>query len=691
MHEFFSRVKKIIIVSVVFLFPLFFLPLTYEFFLTHKLYLLAFAGLLLLLVSTIEFIFSRQLVWRKNIFDNFVFLFVLVVGLSNLISSPNKIQALLNANFGLVMLLSLTVLYYYLSRQKNLNIFSVFLASSGLVSILTIVFFFQPFQNINLPVGWEFLNNRLFTPLGSYLDLVIFLGFAACLLVAKTLTASTDKKTKQALVYPVFMVVIVVALALAIYTILKPNANSKLTASPLLFPPASTSWYAAVETLKNPVNALFGVGIDNFSAIFTKVKGIEYNQSNLWQINSFSSSRSGLLHIFTESGLVGFAVFGFLLVFFVRTMLQNNSDKTHKQLTLNILQENPYLPAGLLTVLVFIILPSSLVMFFLLYFLLSEIAKIKNRNSEESVVGLAQILPLYIALFVLSLAVVAVLSYLLGRAYLAEYYFKKSLNGFVRNNVKELYDNQRQAIILNSRIERFRINFSQTNLAIANNIASKASSSAKATQDKQPANQLSEEDRQTIAQAIQTAIAEVKAAVSLNPQKAANWENLALIYRNILTVAQGADSWTISAFQRAIVLDPQNPIYRLNLGGVFYTLENWDDASNLFSQAVSLKPDWSNAHYNLAWASFQKTNYKLAVSEMQNAIKLLDANTAKEDMARAQKELEEFKKKLPVEEQKTEDTSQKTDKQEKQLVLPTAAPTIEPKVKLPENSSPEEK
>ena len=61
--------------------------------------------------------------------------------------------------------------------------------------------------------------------------------------------------------------------------------------------------------------------------------------------------------------------------------------------------------------------------------------------------------------------------YLLVRACLAEFYFHKSLTA---KNVKEIYDNQRLAIITNPFIERYRLSFSRTNLLIANSLAAKA-------------------------------------------------------------------------------------------------------------------------------------------------------------------------------------------------------------------------
>jgi len=283
--------------------------------------------------------------------------------------------------------------------------------------------------------------------------------------------------------------------------------------------------------------------------------------------------------------------------------------------------------------------------------------------------------PIYIGTVVISFGIIIGTGYLLSRAYASEYFFKKSADGVVNNDIKKVYDNQRQAVILNPYIERFRSNFSQTNLLIANNLAQKK------------ANTITEQDKQTITQAIQAAISEAKAVVALNPQKAENWQNLALIYLNIINAAQGADSWTISAYQRAILTDPQNPSYRVGLGGVYYSMKKYDDALKFFEQAISLKPDWPNSNYNYAWANFQVKNYPQAVNAMQNTLSLINPKTNKADYEKVQKELDDFKKMLPKEEEKKQGGNTQSD-----LNLPTPpAAQISPMIELPKDASPEAK
>ena len=253
------------------------------------------------------------------------------------------------------------------------------------------------------------------------------------------------------------------------------------------------------------------------------------------------------------------------------------------------------------------------------------------------------------------------------------------------------YTDKQGALVQNPFVERYHMSYSQLNLLIANNIASKAQPPRQ--KEGEPAAkpiELSEQDRQNISQAIQAAISESKAVVQLNPYKAINWMNLAATYRNIIGVAQGADAWTISAYNRAITLDPQNPLYRIEFGGLMFAFKSYDDASRLFEQAVTIKPDYANAHYNLSWTMFQKENYQGAAAEMQNVVKLLDPKKDEADYKRAVADLEEMKKKLPKEEAKTEDTQ--TEQKTNKLALPTPpAGNLEPKLQLPKDASPEAK
>ncbi len=664
---------------IIFLLPLFFLPITQEFFYLNKLYLLAFGVFFLLLLSFIQFVLSKKISWQTLPSDMPVVLFLISIALSIIIVSPNKIQAILNPNFGLLMFFVLTLFYFYLSRQPQTKNFYLFLSISTLfLSCFSFIFFFQPLKNINLPNNLAFLKNPNFNPLGSSLDLVIFLGFSTLYQLTYILSSRqsiNNEKKSSLIIHYSLLFIHLVAISLNLYLIFKPV--NQLTSQPanqstgIVLPPARLSWYAAVEILKQPLTAFFGVGVDSFSSIFTRVKDISYNQSPLWQFYSFNSSRSAILHLITETGLFGLASFLLILVALWKLLLEKEAPE--KKMVFY------YLIAVLL------LFPSSLPVWFLFFFFLATSAQESVNKISIHQLNLAQFPPVVFSFAFVWAAFIFAGGYFLGRSYLAEYYYKKGLEGIIKNNAKEVYDNIRQAIILNPYIERFRVDFSQINLIIANNIVQRATQNQKNGQN-QKQNPLTETDRQNISQAIQAAINEAKAAVSLNPNKAQYWENLANIYRNVINFAQQADLWTISAYQRSIVLDPQNPFYRLSLGGVYYSLANYEEASKIFEQVIALKPDWVVGHYNLAWADYQRGNYKRAVSEMENVLSLLDPKKDKVDYEKAKSELEEFKKKLPQEEKTATESGQPS-----QLNLPTPIPTRQPVINLPKEASPEAK
>jgi len=339
-----------------------------------------------------------------------------------------------------------------------------------------------------------------------------------------------------------------------------------------------------------------------------------------------------------------------------------------------------------LTVLLF---PPSLIVWFLFFVTLASIKQSAQKSPQSY--DLSQIVPLYIITALVWLIIVGSGAYFLGRAYAAEYYFKNFLVSFNKNKGEDAYRYLRQAIISNPYIESYRISFSQLHLLIANNLAIKIRNQKTEKDQAGKQTEQQETDRQNFSQSIQLAISEAKGAVSLNPQNARNWENLAEIYRNIIGFTQGADVWTISAYQRAIVADPQNPNYRLNLGGVYYSLASYDDAKNMFQQTVVLKPDWPNAYYNLAWASYQKKDYQQAVNAMEGVLRLLDPVKNKDDYNKAKKELEDFKTKVSQEQPSTEEGTKKEQNAEN-LNLPSPIPTVnQPPIQLPKEASPEAK
>ncbi len=667
----FNLTLNILVISFLFLFPVFFLPITREFLIYSKYYLLVFFVLTLFFVSLSKFVLTKKMTWTSNPALQSFLLIILAYILSIVLSSPNKIQAVFRPQYGLVMILGMMAYYLYASntfKKAFINPILV-LSGSGLVaSLIAMVMLVDPFRNANLPAFWGFLQNTSFNTVGSSIDLLSFLVFVlvgAAFYMFRLKRAGHHRHDENKGIVVLLSVVIgaiVLTMAFSLFSI----AQSILTSgAQVIIPPFSLSWYAAIEVLKNPLTAVFGVGVDNFSVIFTKVRDINYNVSSLWQVNSFSTSRSTVLHILTELGLLGLTGFSILFFSIYRKLGKAKIENAALFITSAVL---------------LLLLPPSIMSFFMFFVALAlVVSDLRNEEKfEEYEVDLTRLVPAHIGLSVIGFLFIGTSIYFIGKNFLAEVYFKRSIDAIAENSLQKLYDNQRKAVEYNPYNEEFRRNFSQTNLLVANNIAAKG------------AEQITDADRQTIAQTLQIAISEAKSAVALNPGRVTNWQNLATVYRQILNAVQQAPLWTISSYQQAILLDSYNPTLRLELGSVYYLLQQYDQAQRLFEQAVSLKPDWANAHYNLAWAYYQKELYGNAVQQMQIVTDLLDPAQAQEDYKRAQKDLEmmrEAAQQAASGAEGGEETEEDTQSSELNLPTPPTA-TVEPRLELDEDSAP---
>ena len=56
----------------------------------------------------------------------------------------------------------------------------------------------------------------------------------------------------------------------------------------------------------------------------------------------------------------------------------------------------------------------------------------------------------------------------------------------------------------------------------------------------------------------------------------------------------------ISAYERALQLDPASSGAWLNLGTVHYNQRHWSEAEECYGKALAARPEYALAHYNLA-------------------------------------------------------------------------------------------
>lgn len=649
----FGNLEKYTLYVVLLLAPLAVLPLFPNPFGVTKVALLSFGVGIALLLKAINTIVKGKLTIGVGKFDIGVLFLLVSYILSAVLKTPNKIEAFFAPGTATVVI-SAALVYFLVNTYKKgekENFFVVLFVSSLLISLVNLLAFSGLLARIpQLPA---FAKDTLFTSLGGHLPAAIFLvsllPFGIGLLVRES-----DYVKKVFWAVSVFVVLL--GLGISVFTVLPGKETS-----PRLLDYA-TSWSVSVDTLKE--SPILGAGPDNYLTAFNRFRPISYNQTELWNTR-FTSARSFYLTLLTEAGILGAAGVVFILLTLYRLIKEVKiaevlSFKKAKYSSLVSL-------TALLTLFVFFSATvTNLALLFVILGLATASKKIDlNLSAKETGSPLAERLPAILV----SLPVIAGLlafGYYGQRALAAEATFKRSLDALAANDGTTTYEAMRQSISLNPYVDRYHASYTQVNLAIAQNLAQKED--------------LTDEDRQTIAQLIQQAIREAKATVTLNPQRSGNWQLLANTYRSIVAFAQGADTFAIQSYNQAIALDPINPNLRIALGGMYYALGNYDQAIRAFELAVVAKPDLANAHYNLAAALREKGDIEEAINEMTTVLSLVERDSQDYEIAKA--ELENLEQRQ---------TSGELEEGES-LQPPQGAeePAIEPPLELPEDSNPPE-
>ncbi len=426
-----------------------------------------------------------------------------------------------------------------------------------------------------LTVSTVFLN-PLFSPAGSVLAQTIYL--AILLPLALGMVLKKDKThSPGALFNLVAAITIALGIALGSYTL--ANNNPALLET-------GTAWKVATGAISQSLPAaLFGVSPAHYVDAFTQHRGTEFNSSPLWN-SRFATSSNFYLYLLTTLGIAGLATFAWIMVRFAVVLKK----RLESDVTTNL--EKGLLGSLATCLVLFALLPAPTVTLFAFFALLGLLVSYYHHEeikafawTKEGFYGSQNVRAVItVAAAVLTIAT----TYGLGRFILADYYFGRSLQAAQANLGSDTYNLQIQAITHNEWNDNYHSAYAQTNLALADSLATQPN--------------LTDQQKQTVVQLVQQAIREGRIAAALEPNRAGQWENLSFIYRNLINFAEGADQWSVATQNQAIALDPLQPRLKLDLGGIYFAAGDYQTAAQIFAQAVNLKPDYANAHYNLAQA-----------------------------------------------------------------------------------------
>ncbi len=663
-----SQIARGISLGVIALFPLFMLPLTSNFFEVNKLFLLVVATSLLLILWGVQSLATHTVKVDLTPFSLPLLGYGLFHFISSFIATPaSPVEALMGRG-SLFLALGLFVQLTVTLVDNRRFIRHAIYALIGSGTILAIITIFQSLgfglsNLLNHLFSTTFANTVAFTPAGSPVALLSFLApvILIALFMAFTKTDSAEK---------ISLFVLSALMSAGFVIALIYSFPGKDTAP--IFLPFQAGYAIAIETLKTPKNALLGVGTGSFGIAYNQFRPANLNLTDAWNIR-FNASSSEILQMLTTVGLVGFSFFVWLIVAMTKVA----------KLDLRSTQAKSIVVAAFGILLLLFLIPGTYPLLFMFYLSLLLWGLQLKLSSHDVVKTLEveqktneRVMPLHFISFytpiALLFAVAAASLYFAGRAYAAEMVFKQALDAATANDGVKTYDFQRQAIMQNPYLPRYRRAYAATNLALANSLSTKKD--------------LADQDKQQIAQLVQQSIREAKVAVSMEPANVTNWESLALIYRSLINAAQGADQWTVAALAQAIKTDSVNPSLRIDLGGVYYLLGKYDQAIRLFQQAAELKADYANAYYNLSHAYQQKKDVVTAFDYMRQALSLTKSDSA--DYTKAKGELEELSKQLPVNEATKAATVKQTAPAKTELQTPISA-SAPAAVNLPPTAGPD--
>lgn len=683
-----STIATILTATVCLLFPIFFLTITTDYFTFPKQILVVFASLALLLLWGVKALAERKVTVLMNPLNIPVLIFAVIIALSTFFSISRQDALIQALPLILLCVFFFTTVNFVQEKSSFMIVVLSLLIGTGVSAVLSIL----SYLNIYI-LPFEAVKNQGFNTFGSPVQYIAFL-LPLLVLCASSLYDILRRRRFSALTKDYSHIVQLVTAALFVVGIVIVFIQIFASAQKPILLPFNHGFQVAFAAISQDTqriiqSLLVGSGYGTFAADFTRFIAPTFNSYSFWNL-TFSFSSSYLLELLSTTGILGFLSFIFIFINFIRSRARAN---------------NPLFLATLTVFILSLVIPFSFSVVFLLFILLALFVShrsIENARGFEPVTlnmvtlrqGLFSVSEgsgkskenLIVPTLILALAVIGtvfVLFYLTGsgstprKGYLAlissDMKFAKSFTPDALRSGTDTYNLQTQAITeYPYRSDYYRL-FSQINLALAANLVS-------AQQGKEP----SQDVQNNIIALLQQSINSARQAVTLSAFTSINWQNLGQIYRNLIGVGQNAEQFAVASYNQAIALNPSNPGLRIELGGIYYQLKQWDLAQNQFTIATQLKPDYANAYYNLGHVLEEKGDLANALPQYQ-AVRQLVAN----DKANADKidaEIKALQDKIGAEAQATGDVKEPTSDNTPLTVdePKTQFPEKDPRVTIPE-------
>lgn len=657
MGNLFNRVIKVSINLLVFLIPLFFLPFSFEAFEFNKQYLLFFLVLIAFFAWIGKMVLvDREVRFKRTPIDIFVFGFLLAAVLSAIFSVDKESSVFgFYGRFsdGLIGLLSLGVLYFLITNNvKAQPAADDKLASIGvgglIKTLMWSVFFVILTSSLSIfgllaKIGGQLrlpqlMRQNTFNPVsGSMEGLAIFLAIVAVFLTGRILIKNEKEKNSVNYVllfaslalliiidfnraWWALLVSLVLFLVFALWRrLFKENVNRLLLPIFLivvsgLFLSISLinfqlpqeqilgqgiSWQTGFKSATDNVKFGFlGSGIGTFHYDFAKEKPISFNQDRLWQIR-FDRSGSHFSEVLGTMGFLGLLLWLALIgMFLLISYFFVDKNPPTKNYQLPLLMTFAALAVGQF------VYYQNTVLAFIFWLVLALSVVSWQKPAKEKVFSFKNFPELNL-IFTTVLIIVGFGA--LGTIFFGAKFYLADKTFFQVQKTAEAKD---QIALLEKTV---KLNPYQPQYWT---ILARAYLQDTLLELAKPAGQREDAVVQAkVARAINTA----KTAVLRGPGEVAAWETQGMVYRDIRTVAQGASDWAIKSFEKAIELEPTNPVLRTELAKV-YIPDNLEKAKEQLAKAIELKSDYVDALYQNALIKEREGNLGEAIKAMENLV-----------------------------------------------------------------------
>ncbi len=653
-----QNISKFSLYFLVFLIPLWFLPITQEFLNFQKQMLL----MVFVTIAVIAWLAKTVSEGELNIRSSWLHVPVLVLILITAVSTITSLWRYgsfwgwpLNVTDSFLTIFFFVLLYFLITNtvKDTKELFNIFFISIISVVIAGVYAMLQLYNVFIIP--FQFAKVSTFNTVGS-VDIIAML---AAIMLPLALTMSFVLKTRlkwlsYVLTFLLLVIMLlvnfsyswivliaglIVLLTFSIWNLKKgvefrwisfPMAlliialsflvlRFSLPGIPNLPLEVSPSIGAEMSMLKSVLqqNPVLGTGPGTFVYDYAKYHDSTLNQSVFWGTR-FGSGASEVLDWFITKGVLGGLIFVILIitaiVFSIRALLKPNDDNFSWMIKL-----------GLVASFVGIVVAESMyysdfTLSFLFWVLLGGVSVIVTKSTKKISIAPPSVLAIASSFTFLLVLIFGVgFLFIAGQKYAAEIQYLKGANlvsnGDINNGIVKILS----AAGLNPDQDLYWRDLSQLYLSQLSLIQADTSLS-------------DNQKKQQVQAAVSNATASANQAIAVNPANVENWNVRGFVYRNLIGV-QGADAVAIESYNKAGSLEPASPFSFTELGRVYLTqaqdmasqkdtITNQQNALNKaldsLNKAVALKSDYAPAQYLIALVYGQEGKSDDEIAKLEN-------------------------------------------------------------------------